>query len=85
MSVLKFLFLLMLLKIGFITYDSNVHLYNLSTLLKQPQMFVLSDFKDVKHYSEIELPLPEDFLVNLKDSKDLIFSLLDSLPNMFKK
>jgi hypothetical protein len=48
-------------------------------------MFVLPDFKDVKNYGDIEIPLPNDFLVNLNDSKDLIFSLLDSLPKMFVK
>jgi hypothetical protein len=41
-------------------------------------MIVVSDITDVI------LPLPEDLLVNLSDSRAVVEALLDSLPSMFK-
>ena len=64
-------------QIGFITYNSSVHFYNLAENLSQPQMLVVSDL------DEIFLPTPDSLLVNLKDSMDLIADLLHNLPNMF--
>ena len=64
-------------RIGFVTYDSSVHFYNLRPTLKQPQMFVVTDI------DAVYLPQPEDLLVNLTDSIDLVTSLLDSLPSLF--
>lgn len=42
-------------------------------------MYVLSDMND------LELPIPEELLFNLKESKDLFVSLLDQLERMFEK
>jgi protein transport protein SEC24 len=64
-------------QIGFITFDTCVHYYNLHANLSAPQMHVVSDIND------IILPLPEDLLVNLQDSRKVVDSLLDSLPSMF--
>ena len=64
-------------RIGFVTYHSSVHFYNLRPTLKQPQMFVVTDI------DAVYLPQPEDLLVNLTDSIDLVTSLLDSLPTLF--
>jgi protein transport protein SEC24 len=52
-----------------------VFLYQSS--LSQPQMMVVADLDDVF------LPLPDDLLVNLVDSRHIVESFLDSLPNMF--
>ena len=41
-------------------------------------MIVLSDL------SEVFLPSPDDLLVNLREAKDAIYSLLDKLPNTCK-
>lgn len=41
-------------------------------------MLVVSDVTDVI------LPLPEDILVNLAESRAVVESLLDALPTMFK-
>jgi protein transport protein SEC24 len=41
-------------------------------------MLVISDINDVI------IPSPDDLLVNLSDSRNLVESLLDSLPSMFK-
>lgn len=63
--------------IGFITYDSSIHFYNLKSSLKAPQMLVVSDINDPL------TPLPEDLLVNLQESRAVVDALLDSLPSMF--
>jgi protein transport protein SEC24 len=65
-------------QIGFVTFDSAIHFYNLKSTLSSPQMHVISDVTD------IILPLPEDLLVNLSESRKVVESLLDSLPNLFK-
>ena len=64
--------------IGFITFDAHIHFYNLSAKLTSPHMLVVSDITDVI------LPLPEDILVNLSDSRAVVEAFLDSLPTMFK-
>jgi protein transport protein SEC24 len=64
-------------QVGFITFDSSIHFYNLKSTLKAPQMLVVSDISDVI------LPSPEDLLVNLQDSLGVVEQLLDSLPSMF--
>jgi protein transport protein SEC24 len=64
--------------VGFITFDSHIHFYNLKSSLSSPQMLVVSDITDVI------MPLPEDLLVNLHESRAVVDALLDSLPVMFK-
>nr|XP_019597514.1 PREDICTED: protein transport protein Sec24B isoform X3 [Rhinolophus sinicus] len=64
-------------RIGFVTFDSTIHFYNLQEGLSQPQMLIVSDIDDVF------LPTPDSLLVNLYESKELIKDLLNALPNMF--
>ncbi|XP_021500765.1 protein transport protein Sec24B isoform X2 [Meriones unguiculatus] len=64
-------------RIGFMTFDSTIHFYNLQEGLSQPQMLIVSDIEDVF------LPTPDSLLVNLYESKELIKDLLNALPNMF--
>eukprot|EP00536_Pseudo-nitzschia_multiseries_P012386 jgi/Psemu1/320236/estExt_fgenesh1_pm.C_4710001 len=66
-------------KIGFITFDNSVHYFNLASDLKQPQMLVVSSLK------ELFVPLPDSLLVNLQESRSVVDSFLDSLPEMFVK
>ncbi|XP_077448833.1 protein transport protein Sec24A isoform X2 [Stigmatopora argus] len=66
-------------KIGFITFDSTIHFYNLQEGLSQPQMLIVSDIDD------IFLPKPDSLLVNLNESKELVQDLLKSLPTLFEK
>lgn len=65
-------------QIGFITYDSTIHFYNMKSSLTQPQMMVVSDLDD------IFVPLPDDLLVNLSESRSVVEAFLDSLPSMFQ-
>lgn len=46
--------------------------------LTQPQMMVVADLEDPF------LPLPDDLLVNLSESRAVVKALLDSLPSMFE-
>ncbi|XP_068137632.1 protein transport protein Sec24B isoform X2 [Hyperolius riggenbachi] len=64
-------------KIGFVTFDSTVHFYNLQEGISQPQMLIVSDV------DEIFLPTPDGLLVNLHESMELIKDLLTALPSMF--
>jgi protein transport protein SEC24 len=66
-------------KVGFITFDNSVHYYNLGSDLAQPQMLVVSDLQ------ELFVPLPDNLLVNLQESRDVVESFLDNLPDMFSK
>ncbi|XP_037475163.1 protein transport protein Sec24-like At3g07100 [Triticum dicoccoides] len=65
-------------QIGFLTFDSTLHFHNFKSSLSQPQMMVVADLDDVF------LPLPDDLLVNLVDSRRVVESFLDNLPNMFQ-
>uniref|UniRef100_H3ALJ3 SEC24 homolog A, COPII coat complex component n=1 Tax=Latimeria chalumnae TaxID=7897 RepID=H3ALJ3_LATCH len=64
-------------KIAFITYDSMIHFYSFQEGASQPQMLVVSDIDDVF------IPMPENLLVNLNESKELVHDLLKILPKMF--
>ncbi|KAL5735789.1 hypothetical protein ACOSQ2_030577 [Xanthoceras sorbifolium] len=65
-------------QIGFITYDSTIHFYNMKSSLTQPQMVVVSDLDDMF------VPLPDDLLVNLSESRSVVETFLDCLPTMFQ-
>ncbi|XP_027349439.1 protein transport protein Sec24-like At3g07100 [Abrus precatorius] len=65
-------------QIGFATFDSTIHFYNMKSSLTQPQMLVVSDLDD------IFVPLPDDLLVNLSESRSVVETFLDSLPTMFQ-
>lgn len=65
-------------QIAFATFDSTIHFYNMKSTLAQPQMLVVSDLDD------IFIPLPDDLLVNLSESRSVVEAFLDSLPTMFQ-
>ena len=56
---------------------STLHFYNLKSSLSQPQMMVVAEVDDPF------VPLPDDLLVNLRDSRALVDALLDSLPQSY--
>ncbi|XP_033742326.1 protein transport protein Sec24A-like isoform X2 [Pecten maximus] len=65
-------------QVGFLVYDSSLHFFNLAAGQSQPQMLIVSDLEDVF------LPCPDNLLVNLQESKELVIDLLNQLPNMFE-
>ncbi|XP_023287064.1 protein transport protein Sec24C isoform X3 [Seriola lalandi dorsalis] len=64
-------------RVGFVTYNKVLHFYNVKGSLAQPQMLVVSDVSDMF------VPLLDGFLVNVNESRLVIESLLDQIPEMF--
>uniref|UniRef100_F6RUF2 SEC24 homolog C, COPII coat complex component n=1 Tax=Monodelphis domestica TaxID=13616 RepID=F6RUF2_MONDO len=64
-------------RVGFVTYNKVLHFYNVKSSLAQPQMMVVSDVADMF------VPLLDGFLVNVNESRPVITSLLDQIPEMF--
>ncbi|XP_044766723.1 protein transport protein Sec24C isoform X2 [Coccinella septempunctata] len=65
------------MKVGFITYDSTVHFYNIKGTLAAPQMLVVGDTH------EIFMPLLDGFLSRPEESEVIIDALMEQIPNMF--
>lgn len=64
-------------QIGFITYNSALHFYNLSDALSQPRMMTYPDLDD------LVLPMPDSLMVSLSENKESIQQFLQTLPNLF--
>jgi protein transport protein SEC24 len=66
-------------KVGFVTYDKDIHFYNINPGLEQAQMMIMPDLEDPF------LPLGEGLFVDPYESKAVITSLLTRLPQMFSQ
>lgn len=66
-------------KVGIITFDKEMHFYNLASNLSSAQMLVMSDIEDPF------LPFSEGLFVDPEESKPVITSLLTQLPTMFSE
>ncbi|KAF4850501.1 hypotheticall protein [Colletotrichum siamense] len=64
-------------KVGFVTYDKDIHFYNVSPSLDQAQMMIMPDLEDPF------VPLSDGLFVDPYESKAVITSLLTMLPTMF--
>jgi protein transport protein SEC24 len=64
-------------KIGIVTFDKQMHFFNLSPKLDQAQMMVMPDIEDPF------VPLNDGLFVDPEDSKACITQLLNQLPQMF--
>jgi protein transport protein SEC24 len=64
-------------RVGIVTYDKEMHFYNLSPKLTTAQMLVMPDLE------EPFLPFTDGLFVDPAESKTVITSLLTSLPKMF--
>lgn len=65
------------MKVGFITYNSSVHFYNINGNLAGPQMLVVGDTQ------EMFMPLLDGFLCTPEESELVIDSLMEQIPVMF--
>ena len=65
-------------QVGFLTYDDSVQYYSLKSGLTQPQMLVVADL------IELFVPAPDDLLVNLQESREVVDIFLENLPTMFE-
>jgi protein transport protein SEC24 len=63
--------------VGLATYDKVLHFYNLKPSLAQPGMMVVTDTADMF------VPMVDGFLVNVKEARGVMESLLSQLPGMF--
>lgn len=59
------------------TFDSTIHFYSMRPGQTQPHMLVVPDVTDVY------CPLPGNVVVNLRESRQLVDALLESIPKMF--
>jgi protein transport protein SEC24 len=66
-------------KVGIVTFDKEMHFYNLSPSLQTAQMLVMPDLEDPF------LPFSEGLFVDPAESRTVITSLLASLPRMFSQ
>lgn len=64
-------------KVGIVTYDKEVHFYNLSPGLSSAQMMVMPDLEDPF------VAISTGLFVDPQESKDILEPLLKSIPNMF--
>lgn len=64
-------------RVGIVTFDKNIHFYNLNSNLERAQMMVMPDIEDPF------VPLSDGLFVDPAESKSIITSLLTQLPNMF--
>ncbi|XP_056142992.1 protein transport protein Sec24C [Lampris incognitus] len=62
------------IRVGLMTYDSRIHLYDLSLALSRPHMLVITETED------LQLPVREGLLVSLSDCIDSIKSVLQLIP-----
>jgi protein transport protein SEC24 len=66
-------------KVGIVTFDKEMHFYNLGPNLQNAQMLVMPDLEDPF------LPFSEGLFVDPLESRTVITSLLSSLPRMFSE
>eukprot|EP00667_Euglena_gracilis_P001269 EG_transcript_1269 len=68
--------------VSVITFDSQVHYYNLKSSLPQAKMIISPELSD-GDTSEVQVPLPDDLFVNLHESESVVSDLLKRLPTIF--
>ncbi|XP_072243466.1 protein transport protein Sec24C [Leuresthes tenuis] len=61
-------------RVGLMTYDSRIHLFDLSPDLSRPHMLIVAETED------LQLPVREGLLVSLKDCIESINSVLQLIP-----
>ena len=64
-------------RVAVITFDKSIHFYNMRSGSENPQMMVVGEIDDPF------IPLPDDLLVNLSESRGAVEKLLDSIPKSF--
>lgn len=65
------------MRVGYITYNSSVHFYNIKGSLAAPQMMVVGDTQ------EMFMPLLDGFLSTVEESEAVIDALMEQIPVMF--
>ncbi|KAL0280938.1 UNVERIFIED_CONTAM: hypothetical protein PYX00_002086 [Menopon gallinae] len=65
------------MKVGFITYSTSVHFYNIKSCLAAPQMMLVGDVEDMF------MPLLDGFLCDPIESEGVIDLLMNEIPQQF--
>ena len=65
-------------QVGFLTYDSTVHFYQIRQGASGPAMLVASDLDDMF------LPTPEDLVVNLQENRAAVEATIDTIGKAFE-
>lgn len=65
------------MRVGFITYNSSVHFYNIKHSLAVPQQQVVGDVADMF------MPFLDGFLCDASESEAVIDALMEQIPQMF--
>lgn len=66
-------------KVGFVTFDKDIHFYNMNPALDQAQMLIMPDIEDPF------VPLSDGLFVDPYEAKSNITSLLSQLPQIFSQ
>ncbi|TGO47146.1 hypothetical protein BCON_0291g00070 [Botryotinia convoluta] len=66
-------------KVGFVTFDKDIHFYNMNPALDQAQMMIMPDIEDPF------VPLSDGLFVDPYEAKSNITSLLNQLPQIFSQ
>jgi len=66
-------------QVGFVTFDSTVHYYTVRQGASSPSMMVLPDLED------IFLPTPEDLIINVRECREALDTLLDTITKSFEQ
>merc|ERR1719515_136281 len=65
-------------QVGFVTFDSTVHFYQIRQGASGPAMLVASDLEDMF------LPTPEDLVVNLSENREAVEATIDTIGKAFE-
>ncbi|KAG0647085.1 transport Sec24 CEF [Hyphodiscus hymeniophilus] len=66
-------------KVGFVTFDKDIHFYNMNPALDQAQMLIMPDIE------EPFVPISEGLIVDPYEAKSNIIALLSQLPALFSQ
>ncbi|ORY46471.1 hypothetical protein BCR33DRAFT_753525 [Rhizoclosmatium globosum] len=72
-------------KVAFIAVDSSLHFFNLNVSFSDDSLLFPNHNLVVSDIEDAFLPLPEDLLVTLTESRLVIEKLLSNLPNLFRQ
>ncbi|CAF1672983.1 unnamed protein product, partial [Adineta ricciae] len=72
-------------KIGFLTYDSRIHFYDLSDRHNGTfRIMIVPDLENIESKLDEVLPVPDGIMVNLSECRTIIESFLDQLPKVYQ-
>ncbi|CAF4742906.1 unnamed protein product, partial [Rotaria magnacalcarata] len=72
-------------KIGFLTYDSRIHFYDLSDSQNGTfRIMVAPDLENVESKLDEILPIPDGLMVILSECRPIVEAFLNELPKVYQ-